>query len=147
MEKHDKPSVTLGCVPWRVGWINVYKVTNGWALRAEETQQRAVATKCGRWEGISGQSVPDGMRIKQLQEWNRTHATRGLLKYHPQKSTDRVPASSIHPNSLYYQGHGCPLSGLGLLICGLDDLQGPRPLFWVLHLSDCSVLLYASDHY
>lgn len=55
MEKHDKPSITLGCVPCRVGWINVYKVTTGSALRAEETQQRAVCGTDGQWpQGVEG---------------------------------------------------------------------------------------------
>lgn len=67
MEKHDKPSVTLGCVPWRVGWINVYKVTNGWALRAEETQQRAVCWTDGQWPQSVGGGKASVVRVFQTE--------------------------------------------------------------------------------
>lgn len=132
MEKHDKPSVTLGWV-LRAGWINVYKVTNRLGLK--DRGDPAGGSVLGR----GAEATKRGNITGHL-----PHGTPGNI------TPRREPAGSIHPSSLCYLAWGVSSPGsvsspVAYTISGGFD---PRPGLTPgrLHTSP-SHLWSCCDHY
>lgn len=122
------------------------KWPTGLAFRTEETQQRS---EC--WaDGQSPQSMEVGPCLRQCVleamrvQW-KGHMPHGTCEIPPGGAPDRAAPSSTHPSHCVVWGVAVP-SGLCLLICGLDELQGPCPSCWVSHTGGNPVPLYTSGH-